>query len=361
MGFDQRFRAALWSLSEGADVLDEVLAAVSDRMGGARLVMCSLDPSLSGAAIDGVANVDPEVGGLLHGELGTPERNPAMRFLVNSEAGRMLHYRPYIPWDGLVASEFYERVWRPSGTGREAAGMRLPIPGYGDLKIYCGRRVGQEWFDTRELREAETAFHSLARALSYHLSARGETTLLDVGSGAGAALVLDAEKRVLSRTGAADALIGGGIFVRTGEGKARWSDDAAAQLLEPVFAGAVHGRAATTVLPRGERSLIVDGSPGPRSRQNRPTVVLQAGWVRPIEWTPRGLMLAYGLTAREADVAAGLLQGLNPKGIAARHGLKASSVRLYLKRIFDKTETAGQVELLAHLVGSHRAVAPGPI
>jgi DNA-binding CsgD family transcriptional regulator len=60
---------------------------------------------------------------------------------------------------------------------------------------------------------------------------------------------------------------------------------------------------------------------------------------------------AFGLTRREAEIAALLAAGANPASIAAELQLGLGSVRVYLTRIFNKTEARSQSSLVALLRG----------
>jgi len=60
---------------------------------------------------------------------------------------------------------------------------------------------------------------------------------------------------------------------------------------------------------------------------------------------------AFHLTRREAEVAALLATGADPARIAAALGVEVVSVRVYLKRIFAKTEARSQAALVAMLRG----------
>jgi alpha-beta hydrolase superfamily lysophospholipase/DNA-binding CsgD family transcriptional regulator len=62
------------------------------------------------------------------------------------------------------------------------------------------------------------------------------------------------------------------------------------------------------------------------------------------------LQFAYGLTLKEAETAAGLLDGLGAEAIAARLGVSLNTVRTHLKRVYDKTGVRTQTELVARLL-----------
>ncbi|KIT14770.1 helix-turn-helix transcriptional regulator [Jannaschia aquimarina] len=353
MRHDPNMAELLWRLSDGESVLEEAVQAISDDIDGATLAVGSLDPVLDGAGVRAVAELDGHVGGRLWGDLSTPSRNPALRFLSNSEPGRLLHYRPWMSWDTLRRSDLYEQVLEPGRIGMESAGMRLPVPGYGDLQVYCGLRRERPWLDRATLVRTESSLRALGRAVGHGLRRRGvrRTGATACTHALDATFVIGADGQMLSRTGAADNLIAEGVLLRMREGITHWVDARAAEAVRPLIAAALCGDERRGVFPRGRRMLLVRTFPGPSS-DRRPTVVLAAGWARPPQWSSHDLRVAYDLTPREAQVVLGVIAGRTPDQIASGAGLKAASVRMYLKRVYAKTETRGQVNLLAMLAGT---------
>jgi DNA-binding CsgD family transcriptional regulator len=58
------------------------------------------------------------------------------------------------------------------------------------------------------------------------------------------------------------------------------------------------------------------------------------------------LIELYGLTGAEARVATALLAAAGPREVAARLGIRLSTVRSHLHRLFEKTGTRRQAELV---------------
>jgi DNA-binding CsgD family transcriptional regulator len=73
---------------------------------------------------------------------------------------------------------------------------------------------------------------------------------------------------------------------------------------------------------------------------------------RPLELAPL-LLDAYGLTARESDVARLILRGVATAGIAAELSISEATVQQHLKSIFDKTGVGSRRELVAHIFARH--------
>lgn len=57
-----------------------------------------------------------------------------------------------------------------------------------------------------------------------------------------------------------------------------------------------------------------------------------------------------GLTAREKDICAALLQGKSDSEIAAHCGISFTTVRTHLKHVYEKTGSAGRRQLFSRLV-----------
>lgn len=81
--------------------------------------------------------------------------------------------------------------------------------------------------------------------------------------------------------------------------------------------------------------------------------------------TPAALRRLYGLTAAESRVALALLDSDRLSDVAARLSVGLSTVRTLLQRVFDKTGTHRQAELvrlmMAHRLPNAAAAAVGPV
>lgn len=73
---------------------------------------------------------------------------------------------------------------------------------------------------------------------------------------------------------------------------------------------------------------------------------------------PKGqLSELYGLTVREATLAAMIVQGVSVENIAHQLKVTSNTVRFHLRSIFRKTHTSGQVELVRLLLSAPRLKA----
>ena len=68
-------------------------------------------------------------------------------------------------------------------------------------------------------------------------------------------------------------------------------------------------------------------------------------------WRQRLVVLGVGLTARELDVCARLLQGMTQDGIAADLGLTVPTVKTYRNRAFERLGIHFRTELFARVAG----------
>ncbi len=72
------------------------------------------------------------------------------------------------------------------------------------------------------------------------------------------------------------------------------------------------------------------------------------------------LQRLYGLTLSEARIASHLAAGRRPEVVAAELGVQTNTVRMHLKRIFAKTNTHRQSELVALLLRSAARLSTQP-
>jgi DNA-binding CsgD family transcriptional regulator len=115
------------------------------------------------------------------------------------------------------------------------------------------------------------------------------------------------------------------------------------------------GRAMTLPRPSGERALEVIVSPVPRNDERIGVADVAAALIvsdpnsapnLPLETLRR----LYGLTPAEANVAAALAQGHSLREYAEQTGRRVQTVRKTTKKVFAKTETTRQAELVARLL-----------
>jgi DNA-binding CsgD family transcriptional regulator len=216
--------------------------------------------------------------------------------------------------------------------------FRSRTASWGALALY---REGDDGpFTAADIRELGAVSELLACAIQRTLFCRTLASNAAPAPGP-AVLIIDAADQVTHLSPAARAAIGelGG-----------WEHGSLPTSLLAVAAVARAGTASSESRARGRsggwlslRAALLDGPPG------RADVVVS------IEPTPRTdlsrlALAARGLTAREEDVAALVLQGASTRSIAAALYLSPHTVQDHLKAIFAKLGVSSRREMIAQLI-----------
>lgn len=344
----------LWAYAAGEAALGQVLEAMP-ALDGLNVVCGSLSPGLAPFAVHGSARTDPAHLDILLRDYLDPADNPAFRHSVHGPTGRFVHRAAFMSWDAIRAMPFYEDFWRPTGVGPEAGTVRFPVAGLGDVLVSIGVPEGREELAPARGAAIERAMRHLRRAMELAARLSGRTALAAQAARGGlATVIVDEAGAVLAAHEDAGATFHRRAALSMVGGTLSWHGAPEEARLDAAFSAALAGREARVSLPPGDCGggpLTVAMAPGPPAL-DRPTVAVTVLRPRPADWTHASLADAYGLTAREADMALGLLAGRRPAEIAAALGILPGSARLYLKRVFAKTGTDGQVPLVALLAGT---------
>ena len=349
-------QSALWAYAAGERDLDGAFSSLG-ALDGLAVACASFSPDLQRLGIHGSTRVDPAHLDVIRTRYPTPESNIAFRHGLSAPEGRFIHRDRSVSWDAIRAMPFYEDFWRPTGVGPDGGSIRLPIAGLGDMLVFLGWPEGRPSPDDARRAAIDRTMALLRRAVEMRLRLDGRTALAGERTRAGvAAIVVDEARTALTVPEDAAGAFARGAPVALIGGTLNWHGAAEEGRLDAAFASALAGREArVTLAPRpGEGPLTAAMVPGP-VQLDRPTVIVAILRPRPAEWSHAALAAAYGLTPREGDIALGLLAGRRPAEIAETLRIQPASVRLYLKRVYAKTGTDGQVPLVALLAGAlHR-------
>lgn len=115
---------------------------------------------------------------------------------------------------------------------------------------------------------------------------------------------------------------------------------------KPVRFHQIHGR--TRSVKQAYEMLLVSLEDQPEEK--RPTVIFLCDPKQKEISDPKILMETYGLTRSEAIVAAMIVDGHSLEDIAEELGVEMSTARSHLKRVFAKTETHRQSDLVRMLM-----------
>ncbi|MDL5155864.1 response regulator transcription factor [Actinomycetospora termitidis] len=251
----------------------------------------------------------------------------------------------------LLRSRRYEELFAPVWGFSDELRTTLRVDGvvWGALALFHG--------DGRSFTAAEQAFvasisEGLARGVRSGLIAAAVGADGRVRASGPAVLVIDAAGEVAqANLGAAERLADLGC-----------TDLGAAQLPQIVRALVAAARRASVTpgatTPRARmRStsggwVVAHASPLVSRHGGTPDVVVTIDDARPPEIIPL-VVASYGLTGRERDVVAQVLQGVDTTDIARALHLSAYTVQDHLKRVFAKVGVRSRRELIAQVFTDH--------
>jgi DNA-binding CsgD family transcriptional regulator len=257
----------------------------------------------------------------------------------------------------LAHDPFYQEFLRPNGLFWHANTILAPGPDeYVELSLKRRIELGPyQPSDRAMLDSLLPELHAFARIGKGVLDAeaRGMTWLM--GRHGGSIIELDSRGRVLPGQAAGEG--NPNCPVRIMRQRLVAADRPAQPAIDCAVAGAVArpGRLGVAALTHGDgRRYLLQVHPVPgRARDVFASAAALALLIRrdPDPAAPRPdlawLRSAYGLTDREANVAALLAQGLDTDAIAAQLGIQSNTARSYLKNVLQKTGATRQAELVA--------------
>jgi DNA-binding CsgD family transcriptional regulator len=269
--------------------------------------------------------------------------------------------------DAFVAKDrFFNEYLLPRGT-RYVASARVVAGDACDGFIGIHRGPAQTPFSRDELRRFESVGRHLARAIKVyidvaHARPAQNAAMAVLEQAAPPALLVDASGRVLFANPAAEALLAANEAIgvrdrRLSAGQA--ADERRLQRLIAAATGALGlapaggemlvGRAgqppiALLVAPVGPTTTLSSLAPVPAA------LVLLHDPARRAAHPTKRLQALFGLTAAEAMLAQGLLDGKRLTEIAAARKVSVETVRTQLRALFRKTGVARQADLMRILL-----------
>ena len=271
----------------------------------------------------------------------------------------------------LMKTEFYEHYLRPQRLLHRLCGV---VCRYGPEFWYltAARRPGQPVFGDADKQDLARLLPHVERALELSWEFARERSarhaLLDVLDQLPTAIVVvDAEARPVMINAAAEGILalGDGMLISGRRLEALWHAERArlAQLIAaacavPNGAAMTAGGHLTVTRPSGLRPFLVAVSPLPRSlrdRSGRQTPVA-AVIIKDPQAAPhasaesrRELTTLYDLTRAEERLLDLILDGRGLFEAAAHLGVSRNTARTHMKRIYAKTGTSRQAELVRRL------------
>ena len=273
-------------------------------------------------------------------------------------------------WSQLTASgpfersDFYNEVVRPA-KGFYAVAARHLLPGYSSFLAVCrSRRCGD--FSPEDAATLNRLSPFLTTSLELYcrlLGARARCSdferLLDqLEEGV---VLADQSGRALFVNGVAQRLLADGNGLRLTDAGLAATTISVTRRLRAALASAAAGACArqrfsiartagrtpllVTLMPVWQTDFAVRGADKPR------VAVFIQELDAPVVIDRRAAAESFGLTPREADIAALLATGLEIREIAARLSLGQATVRSHLLHVFKKTDTHSQAKLVLLMKG----------
>jgi DNA-binding CsgD family transcriptional regulator/PAS domain-containing protein len=279
--------------------------------------------------------------------------------------GTMIACNQYFPDDYVLRSAFYQEFLVPH-EWRFAAGGRVMVAADVTAYVAVHRSPRQGPFQPPELGLLSQLAPHLGRALKLHRELAqirnvGHALELALNQLALGVIVTDALGRVVALNHSADRILAAsdGLELRRGRVAAGRTEGETTllRLLSQATRGGTRARggALSVSRPSGRRPYALEVTPLPAWSQ------ACSSWQRPLalflvtdpEQRPAPLgrrpIDLFGLTPAEARLAVELAKGGRLEDIAAKHGVRMTTVRSQLRALLMKTETHRQSELIGLL------------
>ena len=340
-----------------------VLKSIGDAVGGPHIVFGIYDPT------NGLVNVhaprtDPEI---MCSLVDWAPSNAALPCIASHPPGKVFNGADIIPPDEFTRTAFYHGWWRPAGFSTEPLVTNLFAGGAASGHFGSHSLPNRSPLDFQLRLFALLAQH-LVRAVAlqrplHHLTIAKERTLADLDELKQGFLLVDADARLLYVNRAARALFDARDGLRLDDGALSTSNANDGRTLRGLIASCAEARAETssggnTVLRRGAGRLPLDVLVTPMQPE---TAMATIPWTFPqraiaivlvsdpeteIQARVDDLRERFGFTPAEATFALEIIKGDGRQAAADRFGISVATARSHLSRIFDKTGSRRQAELV---------------
>jgi DNA-binding CsgD family transcriptional regulator len=292
-------------------------------------------------------------------------RNPLLRITDMPARPRVMTDEEKLPKEELVRTEYYNEFLRPNGM-HSLLMARVAIEESNTVVLNVGRPLRREPFGAREIEIANRLYPQLMRAvrLAQRLTGireldGGLKDVVDRASHGAFLLNGDCKVRYINRAG--EALAAGGRGITLSGGMLRGSNEAITRRLHALIAAACaddgERRGGAMALPRPDHRLPLAAIVSP-VRSERLSIFCEGPSVLVFISDPETRMIVseqrvrdlFGLSRAEARVALQMLEGCDPREVAQRLGVSFYTVRAHLVRVFEKTGTNRQAELVGLLM-----------
>jgi DNA-binding CsgD family transcriptional regulator len=325
--------------------------------------MMGVSPTL-GLAFNWYCNISPAamsefmaMGGAI------PGLNPRLAAFMETPLFGVFGDHELVSADDRAASPFYQEFF-PKYDASHLLAARCPGPG--DVKVLIGINRGETQGapDEAAKQQVRALLPHVESALRVQQALEGQGALMATQSFEAlsmAAFLCNAWGRVVGMTPAAERLVRTGGPLRLTAGQLTALDAAANVGLQAALRSACGDRAASPALIR-ETSLALTDAQGSTRRVDVAPLPLEGAPMRlgavavvaVSDTLPHGRTLellrrTFGLTRAEAEVAIDVADGLSAREIGSRRGVSASTVRVQIQAVLQKTSLR-KTSALASLV-----------
>jgi DNA-binding CsgD family transcriptional regulator len=352
--YDAALDATLWV---------DVLGKVRDFVGGSSAVLYSKDSSRKSASIcydDG--GIDPHYKQMYLEQYVKLDPTSTAEFFATIE--QPLATADLVPYDGFVQTRYYLEWARPQGlVDHLRAVLEKSATSIAFFGVFRDQRYGVVDDDTRQ-RMRLVAPHVRRAALIGSTMGRKTAeaaALADTLDGISAGMFLvDAGGRIVHANASGRSLLDEGCVLHAGGGKVAGVAADADQELNQTFAAAGAGDAAVGVkgiaVPLAARdgehyiAHVLPLTSGERRRAGAGYAAVAALFVHKAELVvpapPQSIARLYKLTPTELRVLLAVVEVGGVPEIAEALGVSEGTVKTHLHRLFAKTETTRQAELV---------------
>lgn len=265
----------------------------------------------------------------------------------------------------VVSGEFYQDWLKPQDLFHASFAV-LRWSGSETVYLMALRSPAAGPFERRDLEACSVYLPHLRQAVALaerlgSLSPAAQRPLDQlVGQAPGPLMVLDSEERPIAASRDAEALFGGGKPFRKGRYGLHLAHDRDREAFDEQMNTAIEVAQGASlslggsIALRSGRGTVLNASvvplpAGALPGQDRPAVAVLADPRLPDE---ESLREVYGLTAAEARLALRIVRGQSIQEAADRLKIAVTTARTHLQRVYGKTRTRRQSELVALLLGA---------
>lgn len=283
---------------------------------------------------------------------------------INLPPGKVVTQAELVPDEELLASEYYHNYLEPIGIFH-ILGVDTVEPDGLMARLRVARRLEEAPFERQHKELCERMVPHLQRAIQIHARLNRMESERALYAGAVdqltvATVILDEQKRVLSRNSVAETILddkdGLSVVEQVLQADNRGANEQLQQLVKDAVSAQISGetsmaRALRIPRPSGKADLGLVVRPIPASEwsegQSSPCVAVFISDPQMQEDSSRQLLAElFELTPAEANLAIKLARGLSLAEVSEEQNISQHTARAQLKSIFSKTAVTRQAELV---------------